>query len=162
MKKTYIFLVLLLFGFAANIMAEPQEGFERRKEGLKKVRERIEKVRIKELTKILNLDQETSHKLSSILSKYHKERAKRADNLRDCIETLREAVEEKDRDEIKEALARLEKNHKKMQEINEEEKEEIKDILTPEQEAKFILFQLGFEKRIREKIKGLREEKEGR
>lgn len=74
------------------------------------------------------------------------------DTLRGDMKRLRESLKEGREGQLKDILERLEENHKALQRINDEERAELKKILTIEQQAKFILFQQEFDRDIRKTI----------
>lgn len=84
--------------------------------------------------------------------KYDKKRAEMEDTLRGDMKRLRESLKEGREGQLKDILERLEENHKALQRINDEERAELKKILTIEQQAKFILFQQEFDRDIRKTI----------
>lgn len=170
MKRYVTKMVLLLFfmlGSASAVMAEPRGDFDAppTKEQMEKVRSRIETLRMWKLTKALDLDEKTSAQLFPLLNKYDKKRSELERTLRDNIRELRESLSGKREGQVKSILERLEQNHKAMQGIKDAEWDELKGILTVEQQARFILFQLEFEREIRriiEETRGRRHERPGR
>jgi Spy/CpxP family protein refolding chaperone len=159
-----VFLLFLVFGFGANTLAQPPEDFDRSptKEQMEKVRERIETLRMWKLTKTLDLDEKTSAKLFPLLNKYDKKRAEIEKAIRDDLRELREALKGKREGNLKSIIDKLEENHEALQRINDEERAELKKILTIEQQAKFILFQQEFDRDIRKTIAEARERHHGR
>ena len=167
MEKYVVRIVLLLFfmfGFATVSMAEPRGDFDSTptKEQMEKVRDRIETLRMWKLTKALDLDEKTSAQLFPLLNKYDKKRSDTEKALRDNVRELRESLSGKREGQLKNILDRLEQNHKGMQGIKDAEWDELKGILTVEQQAKFILFQLEFEREIKRIIEETRERRHER
>ena len=159
---TVLVLVFLVLGFAINSVAEPQEESDRppTKEQMEKVRTRIETLRMWKLTKALDLDEKKSAQLFPLLNKYDKKRAETESAMRDNMRDLRESLKERREVQIKNALDRLELNHKSMQNIREAEREELKGILSIEQQARFIIFQQEFDREIRKIIEETRERRQ--
>lgn len=155
----FLLLSLLVFGFAVNSLAQPPEDFDRppTKEQMEKVRKRIETLRMWKLTRALDLDEGTSARLFPLLNKYDKNRAEIERALRDDIKELRESLKEGRQGQLKNILDRLEENHRAMQRINDEERAELKKILTIEQQVRFVLFQHEFDREIRKIIAEARE-----
>jgi hypothetical protein len=170
MKGYVVKIVMLLFfmlGSSSTVMAEPRGDFDAppTKEQMEKVRSRIETLRMWKLTKALDLDEKTSAQLFPLLNKYDKKRADLERTLRDNIRELRESLSGKREGQVRSILEKLEQNHKAMQGIKDAEWDELKGILTVEQQARFILFQLEFEREIRriiDETRGRRHERPGK
>jgi len=127
---------------------------ERREE----VRKKIEAVRIWRLTEELKLDTNSSAKLSSLLSSLD---LKRRNTMREQMETMRDLrsllrTAKPDEAKIKSLLEKLEKNRHEMQGLKDQELKGLKDILTIEQQARFLLFQQEFQREMRDMISGAR------
>ncbi len=161
MKKDILFMLLsvfLLFGLATYSMAEPPE-FDRppTKEQMEKVRERIETLRMWKLTKALDLDEKASAQVFPLLNKYDKKRAEIEHALRNDMKEMRDALKEKREGNLRGILDRIEQNHRTLQKINDEERTDLKKVLTIEQQARFIIFQQEFDREIRKIIAETRE-----
>lgn len=150
---------------AGEFVPEPGQGGrppseERREE----VRKKIEAVRIWRLTEELKLDTETSAKLSSLLSSLDQ---KRRDTMREQMETMRDLrsllkAAKPDEAKTRSLLEKLEKNHHKIQGLKDQELKGIKNILTIEQQARFLIFQQEFQREMRDMISGARNKGQGR
>jgi len=166
MKKNVAAAVLFslaLFGFAVNVQAY-QDAFKRPEgeQKIEKVRERIETLRMWKLTKALDLDEKTSVKVFPLLNRYDRERADLEIGLRKDMKGLRESLKDMKAGELKPLLERLEQNHKSLQTTNVEEWLELKKILTIEQQAKYIIFKLEFEREMRQVIEDARDRRSER
>lgn len=161
---TFLFLFFLLVGFAVNSIAEPPEDFDRppTKEQMKRVRERIETLRMWKLTKALDLDEKTSAQLFPLLNRYDKKRAEIEQSIWAGIKGLKESLREKREGKLRDILDRLEQDHRELQRTNDEERADLKRILTIEQQAKFVLFQQEFNKEIRKIIAEARDKRQER
>ncbi len=140
-----IFFLPLLLIFAQG---RPEE---------KDPREIIEKVRIYKLTEELDLSEEQITKFFPRLKEmrkneqeFHKQRNEIVQELKELLKT--KAEEEK----IVKLLNKLQELQKKRVESQLKEAEEIRQILTPEQQARFIIFQEEFEREIRDMIREIR------
>jgi Spy/CpxP family protein refolding chaperone len=123
---------------------------ERREE----IRKKIETVRIYRLTEELRLDPQTAGKLAALLGSADR---KRRDIGREQFETMRElraSLRAKNPDEkkLKGLLDRLEKNHLEMAAARDKELKGLKEVLTVEQQARYLLFQREFQRDIRRMI----------
>ncbi len=76
----------------------------------------------------------------------------------ETMKTLRQALKPQKPDEttIKQLLDKLEKNHSGMQELRNDEIKSVKNILTVEQQARFLIFQHEFQREVRQMIAGAR------
>lgn len=155
-----LFVMALVLGFASVGIAEPPE-FDRppTKEQMEKVRERIETLKMWKLTKALDLDEKTSAQVFPLLSKYDKKRAEIEHALRNDMKNLRDALKDKRAAQLKGILDRLEQNHRALQKVNDDERTDLKTILTLEQQARFIIFQQEFDREIRKIIAENREKR---
>ncbi len=142
MKKFIIFALPFFLLFA-------QRGAEE-----KDPREIIEKVRIYRLTEELDLNEEQAAKFFPRLKDirkteqmFHKQKM---EIVRELKELLKEGAKEQ---EIIKVLNKFQELQKKRFESQLKEIEGIRNILTPEQQARFLVFQEEFEKEIRDLIK---------
>ncbi len=143
---------------AGEFAPEPGQGGPPSEERREEIRKKIEAVRIWRLTEELKLDATTSAKLSSLLSSLDQ---KRRDIQREQMEAMRELrfslkAAKPDESKIKPLLEKLEKNHRAMQELRDREIKGMKEFLTIEQQARFLLFQQEFQREMRGMIAGAR------
>jgi len=121
-------------------------GGEPSEEKREEVRKKIEAVRIWRLTEALKLDAPTSSKLSALLSSFEQQRMGIMREQMAAMRELRRMLKtpKPDESKIKSALDRLEKNQHAMQALRDKELGGVKEILTIEQQARFLLFQQEF------------------
>lgn len=126
-----------------NPQAPGEEPSEEQRE---EVRKKIEAVRIWRLTEALKLDSPTSSKLSALLSSFEQKRKDIAREQMTSMRELRHLLDSPKPDEskIKIAIDNLEKNRRAMQALKDKEFVGVKEILTIEQQARFVLFQQEF------------------
>ena len=122
------------------------------------VRKKVETVRMWRLTEELKLDEKTGAKLASFLSALDE---KRRGLMRERIETmndLRTLVKtgKPDEKKLKADLDKLEKTHREMVELEGKEINGVKDILSVEQQARYVIFQQEFRHELRGMIAGAR------
>lgn len=136
----------------------PGRGSELSEKKREEVMKKIEAVRIWRLTEELKLDQGTAAKLSAFLSTFDQQRKTVLREQVTIMKDLRHAVNTPKSDEakLKAALEKLEKNHSAMQELKEKEFNGLKEILTIEQQARFVLFQQKFQHEMRKMLEGAR------
>jgi Spy/CpxP family protein refolding chaperone len=128
------------------------------------IRKKIETVRIWRLTEKLKLDTTTSAKLASLLSSFDQQRQ---GIIREQMATLRELrislkSLKPDEAKIKTALDKIQKDQHSMQELRDREYGGLKDILTIEQQARFLLFQQEFRREMQSMISNARSSNRGR
>ena len=164
MQKNLVKFFLLFFlvaGFAGNSLAEFPDDYDRppTKEQMEKVRKQIETLRMWKLTKALDLDEKTSAQLFPVLNRYDKKRAEIERALWVGMKDLRDSLRDRCESRLRDILDRLEIDHKALQRINDEERAEVKKILTTEQQAKYVLFHVEFSKEIRRIIAEARDKR---
>ena len=138
---------------------EPPPPPEKREE----IRKRIELIRMWKLTEELDLTEETGAKLFPILHKYDEKRMELHKERRNTMNELRKALkDEATSDEaIQEVMNKLDKNTLTASDLTRQQREELKGILSPRQQAKFVLFQREFHREIRKIISEARERRRG-
>ncbi len=120
------------------------------------VRKKIDAVRIWRLTETLKLDANTSAKLSSLLSSVDHRRREIFREQAGTINALRFVVRapKPDQAKIKASLEKLDKNRLDLQELTNSEINGLKNILTIEQQAQYVVFQHEFMREMRGMIGG--------
>jgi Spy/CpxP family protein refolding chaperone len=122
------------------------------------VSKKVEAVKIWKLTEALKLDANTSAKLSAFLNPLDQQRQEIAREKMHTLSELRILLQSSKPDEAKlrAAIDKLEKNRRAMQEARSREFSGLKEILTTEQQARYILFQQEFRREMRGMISGAR------
>lgn len=145
MKRLLLLLLPLLVLLA-------QEPFDK-----KDPREIIEKVRIYKLTETLDLTEEQMTKFFLHLKDMRKNEQDFQDQRMVLLQELRNLVKTNAREqEIINILNKFQELQKKRLTNQIQEIESLKKILTPVQQAKFLIFQENFEREIRELIREVR------
>ncbi|MBI5633607.1 MAG: hypothetical protein HZA15_09035 [Nitrospirae bacterium] len=158
-KIAGLLVFVFLTAWSAAAIAEPFDDRDRppSKEQMEKVRKKIETMRMWKLTSALDLNEKISAQVFPVLNSYDRKRAEAEAAVRDGMRELREAVKEKNEAKMKAALGRVEQNHAALQRTNDEERAELRKILSVEQQAKYVLFQQEFNRELREFIGEARE-----
>jgi hypothetical protein len=145
---------------AGNVQnsGQPGRGGQLSEEKREEVRKKIDAVRIWRLTEALKLDADTSAKLSSLLSSHDQQRRAILRDQTVTINMLRFAVKlpRPNESTLKTHLDRYEKYHRAMQELTNNEMNGLKNILTIEQQARYVVFQHEFMREMRGMIGGAR------
>ncbi len=122
------------------------------------VRKKIETVRMWRLTEELKLDEKTGAKLASFLSAMDEKRRglmhERMETMRDLRAVLKTG--KPDEKKLKSHLDKLEKVRRDMVELEGKETGGVKDILSVEQQARYVIFQQEFRRELRGMIAGAR------
>jgi|UniRef100_A0A7V6CN24 Spy/CpxP family protein refolding chaperone len=153
MKTLKTFLIFSLFSLAFILFAQPCPCPESNPHP----RETIENLRLWRLTEELNLTEEQSAKIFPKWKKLRELREKRREEREKELEKLSELLLKKAKDdEIKKQVNMIKENDKKNREECEKLEEEIFSLLTPIQQAKYLLFHMNFEAKIKGMIKKLK------
>lgn len=122
------------------------------------VRKKIEAIRMWRLTEELKLDEAASARLASVLSSFDQQRKDIRRSQRETMRELRTLLNTARPDEakLKTALDRMEHAHATMQALRNKELTSAKELLTIEQQARFVLFQAEFMHDMRRMISGAR------
>lgn len=150
---TALILSIVLLGSYADAMGQSAfaEG-PRPRADKEKIRERIETMKMWKLTKELNLDEKTASRLFPLLNEYDKRRSDIERNIRTDVASLRNSLHLQNGMRIQKLLNSLEKKHDMLMKLDHEERSRLKDILTLEQQARYLLFTMEFKKEIRKLI----------
>jgi Spy/CpxP family protein refolding chaperone len=128
---------------------------ERREE----IRKKVEAIRIWRLTEELKLDSQASAKVAALLGSLDNQRAALMRESQENMRALREQLTpsgKPDERKLKTILEKLERNHHEMMELREREWKGMKEILSVEQQARYVIFQREFMREIRNRIAGAR------
>ncbi len=141
--KKLIFFLLPLFVLFGQVRS-----------GEKDPREIIEKLRIYKLTEILDLTEEQTTKLFPRLKEMRKTEQEFHRQRTELIKQMKDLITNNAREqELLKILNRYQELQKKRMITQTEEIENLRKILTPVQQAKFLIFQEDFEREIRELIR---------
>ena len=138
---------------------ESPPSFEKREE----IRKRIELIRMWKLTEELDLTEETGAKLFPVLHTYDEKRMELHKERRNIMEQLRKALKDEATSDkaIEAAVDKLDENTLAETDLIRQQRRELKGVLSPRQQAKFVLFQREFHREIRKIIAEARERRRG-
>ena len=128
----------------------------------KELREKINMMRIWKLTEVLDLNEETASRLFPVLHKYKKERDELKHDMKITAKELEKAVNTGSDEEIRNILRGIKQSRDKLRGIEDKELAELRDILTVQQQAKYILFHQKFKRQIKKRLLQERERHSGR
>lgn len=158
-KMLFFIILFTLSLYAQHCPFGPCEKHNPTSENPKPL-ETLENLKMWRLTEELNLNEEQASKIFPKLKKIRELKEKRKEERDKEIEKLSELLAKKAKgDEIKKQVELIRNNDKKHHSECEKIQDEIFAVLTPEQQAKYLLFHIGFEGKIKKmlrKIKGWR------
>jgi len=151
-------------GMGYESMGQPGRGRPMSEKKREEIRKKIEAVRIWRLTEALKLDANTSAKLSSLLNSFDQQRRTIQQEQMETMRALRLTLKSPKPDEakLKPLLEKNENNHRAMQDLRGKEINGLKEILTTEQQARFLIFQQEFQREMRGMISGVRGRGQGK
>jgi Spy/CpxP family protein refolding chaperone len=168
-RLSALLVALTLFGFTGTVVQAQQgptnapyddmtgyenpqgRGKQLSEQQREKIRKKIETVRIWRLTEGLKLDAATSGKLASLLSSLDEQKKNLMRDHMQNMKTLRQTLKSNKPDEgrLKTVIENLETSRRAMQDLKDKEVSGLKDILTIEQQARYIVFQQEFHREMR-------------
>ena len=151
-----VILSVFLLGICSEGMAISAYGDDLEgppsKEQREKVKKRIETMKMWKLTEALDLDEKTASRLFPMLNDYDKKREEVEREIRKDIDFLKEALQVKDESRIKDLLEVLEKQHNTLKSLGDEERDSLREVLTIEQQARYLIFRMEFRREMRKMI----------
>ncbi len=122
------------------------------------IRKKMEAIRIARLTEALNLDEKTAAKFIPAITALDQ---KRRTLLMENQEILREMrmlmnAPKPDEGKLKASIGRIEKNHHEVLSLRNKEFSAIREYLTVEQQARYLLFHQEFQREMRGMVEGAR------
>lgn len=151
-RLTGILCLLLLTGLVHASTGFADNGMDREGD-LSRVRKKIEALRAWQLTEELELDEATSSKLFPAMKRADEARWKIERNNRDLVKEMARILERRRPDEkrINRILNELLANRRDLIRAEERHLERVRQILSPADTARYLIFQIKFQKNIRKK-----------
>lgn len=144
-------LVLLSVLFqAAPLIADDTPAGER---DLSRVRKKVEALRAWQLTEELDLDEKTSSRLFPVIREADQERWRIEASNRDLVREMARSLKQADPDpeEINQILDKLQSNRRELVRAEERHLASVRQILSPEDTARYLMFQIRFQREIRQR-----------
>lgn len=158
MKRLLAVILTAFFlatGATGYSFAQPA-GKPARGEKMARVRDKICEMRMEKLKKYLGLDDKTWAQLAPMLENYREKKIEMRTALGNAIRELKRFLKEKNETQMKAILSKLEQLQRDLYDLNQQEREEMKKILTVEQQAKYVVFRKNFAREIKGKIREAR------
>ena len=145
-----ILSVLLLTSLFQVPVLLGDEGVYRERD-LTQVRKKVEALRAWQLTEELDLDEETSSRLFPAMRKADKERWKIEASNRKLVREMSQSLQAKKPDSrrINRILNELQENRRELIRVEENHLERVRQVLSPADTARYLLFQIRFQKEIK-------------
>ena len=151
-RLTGILCLLLLTGLLQTppLMADNEMP---REKDLTRVRKKVEALRAWQLTEVLNLDEETSSRLFPAMRQTDQERWKIESRNRELVREMSQSLERSNLDprKIDGILDELLSNRMELVRVEARHLERVRQILSPEDTARYLMFQIRFQREIKRK-----------
>ncbi|MGA3083648.1 MAG: hypothetical protein ABSE95_02510 [Thermodesulfobacteriota bacterium] len=152
-----IFLLSLILG-SSLAWAEPWKEF---KDPRERSWERIKTIKMWKLTEVLKLDREGSARFFTINHQYEENKRKVHRAYHEDIQRLRNLLRDmnpQDR-ELRDLVLRLKNRKKEMNDLEYKQMEEEMNLLRPDQQARYFLFQIDFRREMEDMIREVQGER---
>lgn len=151
-RLAWIFCLLLIAGLIQAPLLMADDDMDREKD-LARVRKKVEALRAWQLTEVLDLDEETSSRLFPAMREADQERWKIESSNRKLVREMNRELESRDPDQgkIDRILEKLQTNRRALNRVEERHLEKVRQILSPEDTARYIMFQIRFQREIKRK-----------
>ena len=156
----WIFLLSMILGcFPA--WGEP---WREMKDPHERSRERIQMMKIWKMTETLKLDRESTARFIAVNNYYEETRKKVHRDFREDIQKVRNLLREMNppERELKELAVRLKNRKKEMNDLENKQLEEETNLLKPEQQARYFIFQIDFRREMENMIREVQGERSPR
>jgi hypothetical protein len=117
-------------------------------------------LKVWKLTEFLDLSTDQGAKVFPVLQQYEAQFRAKAKEKEDIHRSLKEAIDAKTltKDQVAEAMAKIQAVERDAMKIRSKMLQDLTAVLTPEQMAKFLLFESRFNDEIRDMIRDIRQE----
>jgi Spy/CpxP family protein refolding chaperone len=156
-KSIWIFLLFLILGSSAALADQWKEG----KDPREKTRERIQMMKMWKMTEALKLEREGAARFIAVNNYYEESRRKAHREFYEDIQKVRNLLRDMNPSEreLRDLVNRLKNRKKEMNELENKQLEEEMNLLKPEQQARYFLFQIDFRREMDEMIREIQGER---
>ena len=153
--KTKFFCII--FGFVVILSITLEIAAAQNRE-MERVLERIDTVRLLKMIDVLGLEKETAAKLASISNKYCETRKSLLRNKKKELDALRQILRKGgvDEGELNKLVGRVKSLQKELTDLKQHQMDEEMNLLTHEQQARYLIFKVDFHKEIHGLIREIR------
>ncbi|MDL1980075.1 MAG: hypothetical protein LWX02_01100 [Deltaproteobacteria bacterium] len=161
--KTKFFYIL--FGFVVILSITLETAVAQNRE-MERALERIDTVRLLKMIDALGLERETAAKLASVSNKYCETRKSLLRNMRKDLDALRQILKKgsPDEGELKKLVGQVKILKKKLADLKLHQMDEEMNLLTHEQQARYLIFKVDFHKEMHgliQEIRGTKKKRSG-
>jgi len=144
-------LVLLTFLVMVPLLMA-DDGMDRERD-LTRVRKKVEALRAWQLSEELDLDEDTSARLFPAMKKADQERWQIEASNRELVKEMARALESRkpDSNRINRILDELQANRRELIRAEERHLERVRQILSPADTARYLMFQIRFQREIKQR-----------
>ena len=165
MKTKFFCILCILFGFVVILSITLETAVAQNRE-MERALERIDTVRLLKMIDALGLEKETAAKLASVSNKYCETRKSLLRNTRKELNALRQILKKgrPDEGELKELVERVKSLKKKSADVKQHQMDEEMNLLTHEQQARYLIFKVDFHKKMHgliQEIRGAKKKRSG-
>jgi Spy/CpxP family protein refolding chaperone len=152
-----IFLLALILG-SSLAWAEPWKEV---KDPRERSWERIKTIKMWKLTEVLKLDREGSARFFTTNRQYEENKRKVHREYHEDIQRLRNLLRDMNppERELRDLVLRLKNRKKEMNDLENKQLEEEMNLLRPEQQARYLLFQIDFRREMDDMIREVQGER---
>jgi Spy/CpxP family protein refolding chaperone len=113
---------------------------------------RLERARLERLQGLLELNDHQTSELEAVMRDFRRQNQEAGAERRQAMQRLRQALakEPVNDDEVRSALDQLETQRRSTERLHEQQRQRLGQLLTPQQRAKFMLFNEQFDARVRQ------------
>jgi hypothetical protein len=155
-KKTLWIFFLFTALWSSGVWAESwKEG----KDPRSKAWERIHMIKMWKLTEALKLDREGAARFFAVANKYEEGKRRVRQDLHEDIQRLRSLMRDMNppERELRDLLSRIKNRKKDLDDLIQKQTDEELNLLKPDQQARYVLFQIDFQREMQDLIHEIRE-----
>ena len=161
--KTNFFCIVFGFVVILSISITLETAVAQNRE-MERALKRIDTVKLLKMIDALRLEKETAAKLASVSNKYCETRKSLLRNMRKDLDALRQILKKgsPDESELKELVGQVKSLKKELADLKLHQMDEEMNLLTREQQARYLIFKVDFHKEMHGLIQEIRGAKKKR
>ena len=135
------------------------ESWKESKDPRSKAWERFHMIKMLKLTEALKLDREGAARFFAVDNQYGEGKRKLRQDLHEDIQRLRNLMRDMNppERELRELLSRIKNRKKDLDDLVQKQTNEEMNLLKPDQQARYVLFQIDFQREMQDLIREIRE-----
>ncbi|MBF0516402.1 MAG: hypothetical protein HQK97_04665 [Nitrospirae bacterium] len=149
MVAAFVLVLFVVLGCFVLVQADPPVKDTLKEKEFSELRQKIKALKKKKIVEALALTKEAADAVLSVIDKHDAQMHDLIRSMKDDIHNLKKAVNDKKDDTVKQAIIdKITKTRTELIAVKQAEIDELKGILTVDQQAKYILFSIDFHKTI--------------